>query len=552
MLAMVPEDHDAAGPEDSDQTTVVSALPDFSHLEDVLTDTEDEESTEDVDPRYYSYVKGQLLKKLFDPIKVAKYFKWQYADFLTAPKVLQHYVDAVVNRASEFSHSQRKILQSNVKALKSFNWSAKQGSWIRHWERLKMEEDMRFNKLRQDQEGVAHLTSLTKRARKLCNPLRDLEDSDEESLNHKKKRAKANTGTVSKGSFETANMSGLDIILKKKVWEQLARHRQQYAIPDVFKDIARHWPSDSSVHTRVIDLRVRSSEWKNRLTQATVESFASYCDNILGDQSTIGLHEYLDGLFQPLQSVSVEKWETSLANTAPPTCDTLKEAFATIKQTFGALRHISVRAFLAPFNPLTQSDTLECTLLNEFFHPIMREALYRFGAMTTWKYGEIGHDYFIQRECADGVGILRGTDQLPILYFEGSRLKPKKTKGAADAAKTLRNGASMFAHTLERFVRANRRLPTLYQGYIGQLIGRQISFALLQYHGDIFCFDYDFATIPCIPEDVHLFAKFYSIIIGVAIMVGKTVREMENTQISKWMSRRSLLLSAMGLDEEDL
>ncbi|KAJ3154884.1 hypothetical protein HDU86_004589 [Geranomyces michiganensis] len=308
-------------------------------------------------------------------------------------------------------------------------------------------------------------------------------------------------------------------MLPPAIWEVMPKHNRLEKIRVLFD---KH---ESTV--AIIDLRTTSQDLI-KLPEEIVLTYAQELDQRFPEILPTEIRTLVESMFGDLKERDVAEWENILEQKKVETTEAMSHAvLEVISKTIGVL------AFVRDDNPLRSRDTLEMEHLQTYIHPVFREACFHFANGALWRSGEVGNDFFVSRQKADGVAVINNRDKLPLGYFEGSRVVAKKVKQHEDAQKILENLASILGRTAQTLAESRRRIPANLYTFGGQCYNLQLRLYIMEYDGALFLHDYEQANIPAQPTDAMLFVNFYLAIISWTIMIGQTVKKIDDAQISQ-------------------
>ncbi|KAJ3053595.1 hypothetical protein HK097_003889 [Rhizophlyctis rosea] len=256
----------------------------------------------------------------------------------------------------------------------------------------------------------------------------------------------------------------------KGVWQVINRPKVE-----VFARIAQHLPQSTS---DIIDLRSNCRTLYD-LPIDIQDEYADYMALTYDERVSDVQRRFLADVFDTERSNA--EWVEVVATMQLPDDDQLKQLARIIRQTLPAF----IKAFsLGSSNPLVQTSTLECSLLNTYIHPIIAATLWEI-CKIDYTYGDIP-DRLFDRKKADGVGKMINADKYPLVYVEGSRIEPREGKEESDAEKVAGMMVRVQERILKGLVKGRRRVPGEVATFGVQCVGMQLRFLMLDYHGEPF------------------------------------------------------------------
>ncbi|KAJ3271697.1 hypothetical protein HK104_004646 [Borealophlyctis nickersoniae] len=478
-----------------------------------------------VNPHDLAYVRGKLTKNAFEPVMFARRCKWTEEFEPKAHSYVHDCVKAAINDLNKDDKTKKPLLKAaskNVKRLRSYDWSPT-GPW---GHAAKVPEAVPF----------------TEFPAKRQNKLKRLLEADEE-LTSNQKRVRAGSSATSRENKGDDWRS----VLKTGIWDLVPDNEVPSECPwkSTLEEVSQHFKRPTEGPTEgplLVDLRTGSPQLAT-LPPEVAERYGGTLDDRFGPVFPDEARALLETVFGKLQAREVKDWEHIVNSIERSESDCAAEVLAVVKLTFPAF----CRAFERDDNPLKSQNTLEAEHLATFIHPIFRECCHRFAHGTVWRSGEIATDYSVHREKGDGIAVVTNRDAVPIGYFEGSRPVPKKGKGKADGDKILRNVTTIFASTVSKLLGSRRRVPDALMTFGAQSVGLELICSVLEYRGDLFCHEFERANVPAQESDILLFVELYQCIISWAMLMGTTIKNLENTRAQKRASRKSHIMASHKL-----
>ncbi|KAJ1532771.1 hypothetical protein HK096_006217, partial [Nowakowskiella sp. JEL0078] len=437
------------------------------------------DDNDDVDILLKQYTFSKMSSNSFDPVLFGQKAKWTYADRATATQDIEIAVKWATEKSKDLKEEKRINLAANLARLKKYDFESEEGKWGRFWTKLKdIHEAMQIAKDRK-RAATATLIEDVKRVAK-----------------------EFNTGTTEETHKEH---SRLEQLLNTNIWAAIT----PVEIPLGLKKILEQLEFQEE-KVFIVDLRSSNADFLAQFDDVTFEEYGKYLESRFNSHESGGIEEFLESLWLLFsKSSDVKNWEREIEELTPPSDEILQKVLNVVKKTFPTF----IRAYSSVKNPLLNDKTLECEVLNDYVHPIFKEALFQF-SQTTWLSGEISNSHFVSRDKADGVAIIPGRE-LPVAYFEGSRLKPDVNKGLHDAQKILENAVSILSTITFNSVREKKRIPVPLSTFVSQLNGPILVLGVVECIGKkIFVHEYDLVNLPRTERDLDDAKELYLSIIG--------------------------------------
>ncbi|KAJ3146543.1 hypothetical protein HDU86_008475 [Geranomyces michiganensis] len=220
-----------------------------------------------------------------------------------------------------------------------------------------------------------------------------------------------------------------------------------------------------------VDLRMIAGKVQ-KLGKRRVIALGGYLDQKFQDERVDVIRAFLESLFRGAPPTDLDEWELQILDEKQHCFDGTD--FLTDKLSPSEIRELCrsalkvvkatvpgfLREFASPTNCFRDATTLECEVLLQFIHPLFKEAVFVFAQQTKWVSGEIGSEYLKGLTKADGLGIAPTNDDIPVCYFEGTRVRVRNSaKKKADADKLLDNGQHILRTIWQKLTESKRRLP---------------------------------------------------------------------------------------------
>ncbi|KAJ3153436.1 hypothetical protein HDU86_005266 [Geranomyces michiganensis] len=458
----------------------------------------------DVPPADIAYAEDKLTMGDLQPVLFAKN-RCSGLDDDSAKEHFQKCVRIAITKIKakpNLDKSKIKAAAANIKRLNKFDWS-EDGAWGLYWENLRLKRLRTRNQVKRLAEGEESLTESVKKAR-TAERRSNKDDIKMQDL-------------LSSGAWKLVPTSLGPKTPLVSVLEQISQTLKPHA------PFENHFVGN------------------RQIPQMLAKSYAALNDQRFAATFPEHCSHYLGQLFAELDSQKVEMWEEIIAKLELPEDETNAKLLQLVQKTFAEFP----RAFCRDDNPLKNASTLEANHLQQFVHPIFREAMFRFGRGAVWHAGGISHEFFVEREKADGVATVPGRNNIPLAYFEGARPIATQRKKKQDSEKIARNLVSALAGSIESLGRQQRRVPDVVRVYGAQSAGQHLVVSVLEHHGrclvrffrevrsahrlsvpvggTLFLHQVDQASVPVQTHDVLLFAELYACIASLA--VSKVARE---------------------------
>ncbi|KAJ3178875.1 hypothetical protein HDU85_005072 [Gaertneriomyces sp. JEL0708] len=465
-----------------------------------------------INPVDLAYVKNKMAQDLFDPVMFGRRCYWDENDRSRAQSYIHDCVKATIDELNKQQTTKHKLkmVARNVARLQTYDWNSPSGPWGKYWEAVEIKAKMRHNSPKRLAEADEALTENTKRVRN------------------------ANKGTQPKGDdWRSA--------LKSQIWSFIPRLADTTTTDSWRESLIEIGKQFDTTGEILIDLRT-SSPQLHSLSMEMIEKYGESLDQrfeVLPPEA----RSLLERIFEGLENVDVRMWEESVNKLEQPDSQPLANILRMVRQTLP----VFCRAFARDNNPLKSRETLEAEHLGTYIHPIFREACHRFAYGTVWRHGEASADFFVKRQKADGVAVVKNRDNIPIGYFEGSRPVFGKSKRKADGDKILQNLTSIYSNTVQTLLVTRRRVPDMLMIFGAQAIGLEVVCSVIEYHDHLFLHEFDQAIVPAQSSDALLFIDLYQCIISWALLTGRTVKSINTAQSTKRASRKSHVMAAWML-----
>ncbi|KAI8589327.1 hypothetical protein BDZ88DRAFT_418460 [Geranomyces variabilis] len=323
-------------------------------------------------------------------------------------------------------------------------------------------------------------------------------------------------------------------VTKSGVWTMINR-----PTPKPLDAIVKHF---GATWNEVLDLRPSSSVFF-ALPHQLQDNYAQYMTERVDSLVSDATHEFLVDLFCEERSLQV--WQTTIDALGPSKDPQLNSVIRVIRATLPTF----LKAFcLGALNPLLRIETLECSHLNAYVHPVLERMLWEV-ANVHYDFGEIP-DPFLRKQKADGLGILTDADKLPIVYVEGSRPCAKKSKDHDDGRKLAVNTVAIQEETIKTLIQNRRRIPKMLATYGGQSFGTTLRLNMTEHFGAILLHEIDCASVPRDPSELPLFVEFYEAVLKWSEMVAVTVQSFKEAKRQKRTARISTILGLRALIDD--
>ncbi|KAJ3139834.1 hypothetical protein HDU90_008727 [Geranomyces variabilis] len=509
-----------------------------------MKDHESEESADDddgIDKSLKIYVYDKMRHGLFDCVLFAKKGNFRAGEEELCLKTLRRILLWVKKRAQGAPAHVKKLIATELKSVSQSKFDDEGTGWCRFWSAKNMNTDRHIAQRKQVLAGEEHAASVMQQS----------------NTGERKRRRSAKASECAEKPRKAPTAPWTKIIASKT------------PMPDILEKIAGLYTS-RFVSDIVVDLRLMSGKLQDlpKVKKHNARALGAYLDEKFADERVDVVRAFLDSIFAQTPPEDLEKWEADILDEKLYEFDnpTWREAaglhkFAMEPNEMGKLCRLALkvvkatvpaylREFGSPTNCLRDASTLECHVLSQFIHPLFKESVFLFARETKWISGEIGSDYLPGLSKGDGLGVSPTNDDIPVCYFEGTRLRVRDSaKKKDDCEKLLGNGQHVLHSIWKKLTESKRRLPEKFMLATAQSYETNIHLYIMEVIGSrAFCFDYDVLSVPRDRKNFGLFPSLLSGIIGWALLVEPMVEALLSN--SARFSRKSLYEAVFDSDPE--